>query len=1051
MSDCLSASKVLLASAGTGKTYALTNRFIELAANGVPLQDILATTFTRKAAGEILDRILGRLSAAALDDIKFEELKKPLDVPAAWSRDDAQQLLRDMLSNLHRFEVRTLDAWFQQILNVVALELGLPPGWTIGDRFDLDELRAQAILEVIADLDPHQADDLLRDLQQAEFKRSVFDGLLDLLGKAHAMHLSGGRRPEVWQVLSESKAPSTDELIEIEQALLALQAPKTGKGTPNQHWQKGIAGLQRDWQELNWKGVLGSSLMNAVLENKGKFSRIEIPGHVQGTLTKAAELAANSLLVDLHNSNLALCELVESFSQRLSHLKRQTGFFDFDDIPRLLSDPSQDRIAQHRLGRRVKHLLLDEFQDTSVLQWQVLEPMIEKITRPEEEEASLLCVGDVKQAIYAWREGESDLLAGINGWYDIPFKPLWENWRSSQKILEAVNVVFGDLQSGAPVIAENACDTTLEGIKDWANQFPRHQAAKDIPGSAWLLQSQAEKRKGSTPDVMRLVISRVQALHEQAPSASIGILVRRKREIQTLLLELKRLGIRASGEGGNLLTDSEAVQLALSMFRLADYPGDSTAFFHLATSPLGPFLEAHFDVSEGASFGAQKLSRYLRRRLLDDGCGQFLVDVAEVMERQQLFDVWNRHRFGQLVALGLKFEKRNELRISRFVDLIEEHQVNDPLAAPVRIMTVHASKGLEFDAVIMPFFDSRNNSRNALLARRLDPRRGYDFISLTPNKSLLPFSTDLKVMDGLRIQRDVREEMCVLYVAMTRARQRLEIILPPPVKKSSVFRTENLLRSTMRDEFIEPFEIPNAEVLWHNATQVDFEFSASELESSAPGKSPLPARLELQASCGKRALPRWSPSSTEGDGIVGGASLLSSNASSARARGTAIHRLFEEVAWIDDFRGNDQHLLRLLGECGFTGGAAMDMIASFRDALDSPAVRELLKKPEGVDVDLWRELPFAIAALDEHGADSILTGIFDRVVIRKSEGKITSATIIDFKTGPVAGELDLASKVDFYRGQMRAYRKALCARTELAPEQVGCKLLFVDAGLVADV
>ena len=81
-----------------------------------------------------------------------------------------------------------------------------------------------------------------------------------------------------------------------------------------------------------------------------------------------------------------------------------------------------------------------------------------------------------------------------------------------------------------------------------------------------MLESHAESRRGSTPEVIRLTVNRITDLHQQAPDASIGVLVRRKKDIQTLLLELKRRGIRASGEGGNLLTDSEAVQLALSLF-----------------------------------------------------------------------------------------------------------------------------------------------------------------------------------------------------------------------------------------------------------------------------------------------------------------------------------------------------------------------------------------------------------------------------------------------------------------------------------------------------
>jgi len=1052
VNDYRPSSLVLLASAGTGKTFALSNRFLELVANGVPVQDILATTFTRKAAGEILDRILARLSEAALDEKKFAELHRFIDVPSDWSRSDANQLLRDLLNNLHRFEVRTLDAWFQQNLNVVALEVGLPPGWTIGDSFDLAELRAQAILEVISSLETQEADNLLRDLQQSEFKRSVFEGLLDLLSQTLTMHLSAGSRKQVWQGLEDCPEPNTNDISAIIEAVTSLEIPLTGKGTPNLHWQRNVADLLQACHDHNWKAVLDLSLITAILEKKDKFSRVEITKTARDILHRAAKFSAAAMLFALHRSNLALCELVSAYSQCYAKLKRQAGFLDFDDIPRILAATPHDSLANHRLGRSVKHLLLDEFQDTSVLQWKVLRPRIEETTDELNSQSSMLCVGDVKQAIYAWREGESSLLLGIHDWYGVARETLSTNFRSSQKILDAVNLVFSHLDSSAPVIADCNDDDTLLGIHDWATDFPQHKAAKDLPGSVWLLECHAESRRGSTPEVIRLAIDRIADLHQQAPDASIGVLVRRKKDIQTLLLELKRRGIRASGEGGNLLTDSEAVQLALSLFRLADHSGDTTAFFHLATSPLASYFEARFEFDAGLSKGARRLARYLRRRILNEGCGALLMDLSRFLEENQLFDAWNRHRFGHLVALGLQFEKRNELRVSRFVKVIESTQVSDPMAAPVRIMTVHAAKGLEFDAVIMPLLDGGGKPRNPLISQRVDAREGFNLLSLSPAKAIIPFSGPLKAMQADKVSAQVQEDLCVLYVAMTRARQRLEIILPPPIGHSSVFQTENVLRSTLRDGFLAPLKIPHATVLWHNATQVAFDYAAQEKTSEAEVSAALPLQLVLQTSKGNRSLPRWSPSASEGSGKVVGASLLSTRAASARARGTAIHRLFEGVGWLENFHSNDQQLLHLLSECDYTGSAAMDLITSFRDALDQPEIKQLLSRAQAEEeCDLWRELPFAVAVVDEHGADSILNGIFDRVMVHKSGGQITHATIIDFKTGAVSGELDLISKTNDYRSQMRAYRKALAVRTGLDPEKIACKLLFVDAGCVASV
>ena len=612
MSDHIPEPLVLLASAGTGKTFRLSSRFLELVANGAPVQDILATTFTKKAAGEILDRILVRLSKAALEESAFAELLKHVEVPDEWSREHAIRLLRDLVKNLHRFEVRTLDAWFQQNLQVVALELGLPPGWSVGDPFDLSDLRAQAILEVIAGLAPSQADALLRDLQQHEFKRSVFEGLLDLLDRTLNIHLSADNTGNPWDSLSDCSQPPVQEMEESAAILAQIKVPTTGKGTPNKNWATNVTKLVKAWQDRSWKEVLSSSLMKAVLEDKSKFSSVEISDGVRAGLKHVGNCAARTKLAELHRSNLALCELVSAYSETYSQLKRKAGLFDFDDIPRLLTDNPHDPVANHRLGKSVKHLLLDEFQDTSVLQWQVLEPRIDEATAQTRPDCSLLCVGDVKQAIYSWREGESDLLDGIADWYNVCPETLSTNYRSSQKVLDAVNLVFCNLGQGASFVADCDDGDSITAIADWAEDFPKHDADKDLPGSVWLLECTAEKRLGSSPQVTKLIIHRIEDLHRQAPKASIGVLLHRKKNIQSLLLELKRRGIRASGEGGNLLTDSKVVQLALSLFRLADHAGDTTAFFHVATSPLAPFFELELNDKVIVSASISPLMVFMR-------------------------------------------------------------------------------------------------------------------------------------------------------------------------------------------------------------------------------------------------------------------------------------------------------------------------------------------------------------------------------------------------------------------------------------------------------
>ena len=131
---------MIRASAGTGKTFQLSNRFLGLASSGFPPEQILATTFARKAAGEILDRIVTRLAEAICDEERLPELAKHLERPS-FDPGECIALLRTLIGRLHRLQIGTLDSFFVQLAGSFSLELGLPLGWRIVDALDDRKLR----------------------------------------------------------------------------------------------------------------------------------------------------------------------------------------------------------------------------------------------------------------------------------------------------------------------------------------------------------------------------------------------------------------------------------------------------------------------------------------------------------------------------------------------------------------------------------------------------------------------------------------------------------------------------------------------------------------------------------------------------------------------------------------------------------------------------------------------------------------------------------------------------------------------------------------------
>jgi ATP-dependent exoDNAse (exonuclease V) beta subunit len=170
--------ELVLASAGSGKTYHLSSRILGLLAMGVPPGEVLATTFTRKAAGEILERVLVRLAEGASDPAKAGELGRDAH-PCLTQPEECQRLLGRLLTNLHHMNVGTLDAFFVRVARSFFLELGLPPRWTIADEPTQDQIRTEAVLATLAEADRAQLVELLRMLNRDAADRQVHAALLE--------------------------------------------------------------------------------------------------------------------------------------------------------------------------------------------------------------------------------------------------------------------------------------------------------------------------------------------------------------------------------------------------------------------------------------------------------------------------------------------------------------------------------------------------------------------------------------------------------------------------------------------------------------------------------------------------------------------------------------------------------------------------------------------------------------------------------------------------------------------------------------------------------
>ncbi|MEX2176055.1 MAG: UvrD-helicase domain-containing protein, partial [Pirellulaceae bacterium] len=589
---------VIRASAGTGKTYQLSSRYIGLLAAGVAPEQILATTFTRKAAGEILDRVLLRLAQAASDEAACRQLAGAID-DTQFTRARARQLLAATSRNLHRLRVGTLDSYFLQVAGGFALELGLPAGWSICDELLDQTLREDAIEEVLARGKLPELRTLVHLLAKGEAVRSVSSVIQATVRSVYATYRQS--EPPAWQQIPQPKGLEEQELAATIDQLAAYPLPGA-------QWTKARDADVQNALLGNWEALIDKGIAGKVLAGEANYNRKPIPDDLVALYERLLAHVASVLVGQLARQTQATRQLLERFAEHYAAAQAEQRALRFDDVTHYLAAATafnSPRQQAYRLDGLIRHLLLDEFQDTAPTQWRVLRPLAQSLIG--QEDASFFSVGDTKQAIYGWRGGVAEIFDALDG--ELPglaHESLAHSYRSSQPVIDAVNRAFQYLTRHPNL------DKLEPAVAQWQAKFPAHSTARsELPGHVRLeFAPLTDEGVPQADAVFEYAADQVAQHVRRASQCSVGVLVRTNAAVARMIYLLRQRDVPASEEGGNPLTDSPAVELVLSLLRLADHPGDSAARFHLAWSPLAEALELadHTDAR-----AASKLARSIRR------------------------------------------------------------------------------------------------------------------------------------------------------------------------------------------------------------------------------------------------------------------------------------------------------------------------------------------------------------------------------------------------------------------------------------------------------
>ena len=784
------------ASAGSGKTYQLTARLLRILLQGAAPETILATTFTRKAAGEILSRVLLSLAKAADendDEGSLESLRSQVGLPTL-PRSACLNLLDTLLRNMHRLRICTLDSLFAQIARSFPFELNLPPAWRLTDEIEEVWMRERAIDQTITSLDRGEIVSLLSMLGKGEVKRSVTRELMNVVETAYAIQRQADKK--AWAKISTPKLPESAAITKAAgEMLTATPKQKTLKAK----LQKMGSSLEsRDFACLDGETLITNIAKSKITGDPIKFGRSVFPDGLQDAFSVLYAIARSEMLRLLKAQNEATGSVLQTYDFQINSLKQAKRALGFDDVSIRLANQFaslDERSLSMRMDGAVDHLLLDEFQDTSPIQWQVLRPLAlacasgasdsgqEILTTVAAENArqvprSFFCVGDTKQAIYGWRGGVAEIFDAVA--QEVPeVEEVSQNqsFRSSPVIMEAVNAIFPRL-SKHPIVVDadpaNRADKSAyeaDAILQFANRFPEHVTAREsLPGHARFVTSRAsdggadEKRQIVFEDAAIIA----KDLVDTAPNKNVGILTRTNQGVAEMIYLLEQMKVDVSQEGGNPLTDSAAVEIVLSSLMMAEHPGDRRWALHATSTTL----------SEIEDFGPDWI------RSMTDDIG--IAETVEVLAAQlaPVCDDRDTMRLKQLTRLAIQYETNAAPRLRDFVRMVREKRVERPQAAPVRVMTVHQSKGLEFDSVILPQLESDLvRASTKPVAMSASPDRPPEGLTRYVGSNHWHFlSRDWQQAFGAATSSSMTEAMCLMYVAMTRSRQSLHMVIPPARK-----------------------------------------------------------------------------------------------------------------------------------------------------------------------------------------------------------------------------------------------------------------------------
>jgi exodeoxyribonuclease V beta subunit len=714
--------QALMASAGSGKTFSLVVRYLGLLFMGEKPEEIVALTFTNKAANEMQERMIETLTHLH-DRDELGAIAEVCGVSEETILQRRPEVLRCLLSA--DTKVMTIDSFFAKVLRKFALHAGIMPNF--GTFESQHELKVMARFLRLCEIEGKE--NTLVSMAQISAKRvSDIFGLLDALyAKAPQLqHL---------HFEAEAMAPHEAKAMQLHASLLKCFEGKALSA-------RGAKALQADSVDAliakTW--VLKPSL------EYWDFKKHYEP-QMDGLLRELQTALREYMRAKEQTFFAHLFELLDLYKSAKLTVAKEDSELSFDDITALVHYLLKERIDRDflyfRLDSRISHLLLDEFQDTSVLQFEILQPLVEEMVSGSgvREHHSFFLVGDVKQSIYRFRGGAKELFGTVTEGYGLTVDSLRTNWRSSTSVVAFVNETFRG---------------RIDGYED---QLTKPKAR---PGYVEVREDEALLER-MTETVQRLI-------GLGARLGEIAVLTATNKDGSAVQETLSEVGVDVVTETTSKLINQRRVRgvieyLKYCYFGEAVYARNFCALADIDAQTL-PRPAAAFDRP------AEAVRALIERYGLFDGD----LNVIRFLELAE--------RFRDLEAFLFEYER---------IDTKAVTQENEG----VRVLTIHKSKGLEYPYVIVLDRLGRKRADTAPIIYAYDGIRLENLFLRQKNRIEFDPAYAGAIEREAALATD--DALNALYVAFTRARENLYVIRKP---KESVFELLALEPMTLGSEAV---------------------------------------------------------------------------------------------------------------------------------------------------------------------------------------------------------------------------------------------------------